>query len=73
MKQESKHLSQEQQQLATKSSQELTPTEFATAEELLRHDTAQTDVPPVIAERLSKSIEGLPRPSRSWWQRILNR
>jgi len=72
MKQESKHQSKEQEQLAAESSQRTDFREFATAEELLRHDAAQTQVPPVIAERLSKSIEGLPRPSRSWWQRIFN-
>jgi uncharacterized protein YprB with RNaseH-like and TPR domain len=73
MKQESKHKSGEQEQLAAKSSQQFTATEYATAEELLRHDAAQTDVPPVIAERLSQSIQNLPRPSRSWWQRMFNR
>jgi hypothetical protein len=73
MKHESKHQSREQEQLAAKSSQQFTATEFATTEELLRHDAAHTDVPPLIAERLSKSIQNLPRPSRSWWRRIFNR
>jgi hypothetical protein len=71
MKHESKQQSEEQ--LITKSTQETAAREFATTDELLRHDAAQTEVPPVIAERLSKSIEGLPRPSKSWWQRIFNR
>ena len=73
MKHESKHQAREQEQLASKTSAQLTAKEYATSEELLRHDLAQTDVPPVIAERLSKSIESLPRPSRSWWQRIFDR
>ena len=73
MKQESKHKSGEQEQLSTGSSQQTAFREFSTTEELLRHDAAQTDVPPVIAERLSKSVQGLPAPSRSWWQRIFNR
>ncbi len=72
MKQESKHKSGEQEQLAAPSAQQLVARDFATAEELLRSDAARTDVPPVIAERLSKSIQGLPRPSRSWWRRIFN-
>ena len=50
MKQESKQRSQEQHQLSH--SQRSSTREFASAEELLRHDAAQTQVPPVIAERL---------------------
>ena len=73
MKHESKHQSAAQEQLADQSAQKLVAREFATSEELFRHDAAQTEVPPVVAERLSKSIEGLPRPSRTWWQRIFNR
>jgi hypothetical protein len=73
MKQESKHKSQEQEQLASASIGKTAAREFATAEELLRHDAAQTEVPPVIAERLTKSIQNLPRPSRTWWERLLKR
>jgi hypothetical protein len=72
MKHESKHQSREQEQLAAKTSQQLTAVEFATTEELFRHDAAKIDVPPVIAERLSKSVQNLPRPSRSWWRRMFN-
>lgn len=71
MKQESKQRSQEQHQ--NTHSQQSTAREFATAEELLRHDAAQTQVPPVIAERLTQSIAKLPQPPRSWWQRWLKR
>jgi hypothetical protein len=73
MKHESKQKAEEHEQLVAKSAQENVAREFATTDELLRHDAAQTEVPPVIAERLSKSIEGLPGPSRSWWQRIFDR
>ena len=73
MKHESKQQSGEQEQLAAQSMQQPVAREFATTEELLRHDAAQSEVTSVIAERLSKSIEGLPRPSRSWWQRMFNR
>jgi hypothetical protein len=44
--------------------------EFETAEKLLRFDAAHTKVPVGLAERLRKSSEGLPPPSRPWWQRI---
>lgn len=71
MKHESKR--QQSEQVVANSNQENTAREFATTDELLRHDAAQTEVPPIVAERLSKSIEALPRPSRSWWQRMFNR
>lgn len=71
MKHESKHRSQEQ--LAHTAAHQATTREFATAEELLRHDAAQTQVPPVIAERLTQSIAKLPQQPRSWWQRWLKR
>ena len=71
MKHESKQ--QQSEQVVVNSKQENTAHEFATTDELLRHDATQTEVPPVIAERLSKSIEDLPRPSRSWWQRMFDR
>lgn len=44
--------------------------EFATAEEMIRHDAAQAPVPPAVAERLQKSIAQEPKPERSWWQRL---
>ena len=72
MKHESKQRSQEQERLAA-AARQTTACEFATAEELLRHDAAQTEVPPVIAERLTKSIQNLPRPTKTWWQRWLKR
>lgn len=71
MKHESKQ--QQREQFVAKSTEKNVVREFATTNELLQHDAAQIEVPPVVAERLSKSIEGLPRPSRSWWQRIFDR
>jgi hypothetical protein len=46
--------------------------EFKSAEELLRHDAAQTAVPPEIARRLSKSIAEAPPPRRAWWRKLLD-
>ena len=40
-----------------------TALEFATTEEMIRHDTAQIEVPSAIAERLSKSIAAEPKRS----------
>jgi hypothetical protein len=71
MKQQTK-LSQEQQQQATEhQTQQPAAREFATAEELLRYDAANTPVPPVIAQRLQKSTGDLPGPKPAWWQRWL--
>lgn len=47
-----------------------TPLEFATAEELLRHDALHTPVPPAIGQRLRESLGPLPAPRRSWWRRL---
>jgi len=71
MKQQTK-LSQEQQQQATEhQTQQPAAKEFATAEELLRYDAANTPVPPVIAQRLQKSTGDLPGPKPAWWKRLL--
>ena len=55
------------------SAQQQTAVEFATTEDMLRHDAAQTPVPPAVAERLQKSVEREPRPARAWWQRWFER
>lgn len=46
--------------------------EFASPEELLRHDAAQTEVPERVAERLRDSVRREPKASRpkGWWQRL---
>ena len=74
MKQETKHTpqtSQEQGQLSETQSQQAAAREFATAEEALREDIRQTVVPPAIEQRLSKSIENLPKPEKPWWKRLI--
>ena len=72
MKRHTKLTSEEQQQLAAEhKSQSQESREFANVEEMLRHDAAQTIVPPDIALRLQKSIGPLPPPNRSWWKRLL--
>jgi hypothetical protein len=42
--------------------------EFASPEEMLRHDAAQTTVPPAIADRLQYSLSQTKAPARSWWK-----
>jgi hypothetical protein len=62
--------SHEQQDSAARTEQSV-PREFATTDELLRHDAAQITVPPEVAQRLNQSISSLPKPATSWWRRLL--
>jgi hypothetical protein len=68
MKQQTK-LSEEQQHAVEQQAQKQSALEFASAEEMLRYDAANTAVPPDIARRLEQSTAGLPSPKRSWWKR----
>lgn len=70
MKQEKKLTPRAQQQVAETQSQKVEAREFATAEELLRHDAGQTQVPPAVAKRLDESIQREPKPARPWWKRL---
>lgn len=69
MKQEIKHTAQEQEQVSGTESQQTSAREFASTEEMLRFDAAQTPVPPRIAERLRESTAELPKPKPGWWKR----
>jgi hypothetical protein len=73
MKHHTKLTAQEQAQhlAAEHENTQETPREFATPEEMLRHDAMHTPVPPAIVHRLQASIARLPPPARSWWQRWL--
>ena len=73
MKHENKLIPKEQGQLEAQQQQTQSPPaqEFATPEEMLRHDALHTPVPTAIAHRLQESIgETLP-PPQSWWRRLL--
>ena len=71
MKRQTKLTSEEQQRLSeAKSEQAAAAREFATPEELLRYDARQTIVPAAVAERLAQSVQQVPQPPRSWWQRF---
>ncbi len=63
----------EEQQLETAQQQsQPQPLEFATPEELLRHDALHTPVPPSVTERLEKSLSEEPPPKEAlpWWKRL---
>jgi hypothetical protein len=68
-----KKFSQEQQEVSETQSQQTTMREFASVEELLRHDVKQTSVPRSIAERLNRSLQNESCLPRSWWRRWLGR
>jgi hypothetical protein len=68
MKQRTK-LSQ-QQHAEAHQTQQPAGQEFASAEELLRHDAAQTSVPPKIAERLKRTTAAAAPPKTGWLKRI---
>ena len=73
MKRQTKLTQQEQEQLAAEQqhTQSASPLEFATVEEMLRHDALHTPVPPTIATRLEESTSQLePPPGRAWWRRF---
>jgi hypothetical protein len=63
----------DEQQLAAaqQQTQQSAGHEFATPEEMIRHDALHTPLPPAIAQRLQASIGQLPPARRSWWRRLL--
>jgi hypothetical protein len=61
---------QRQEQAAEQQTQAKPALEFATPEELLRYDAAQTPVPGGIARRLQQSAADLPQPKPAWWKRF---
>ena len=63
-------LEQQQQHPAEQQTQQQSSREFATVEEMLRYDTANTPVPPAVAERLQRSVNQTPKPAGAWWQRF---
>ena len=73
MKQQTKLSEEQQQQVTEHQTQQPAGREFATAEELLRYDAANTPVPPAIALRLKKSTGALPQPKAAWWRNLLGR
>jgi hypothetical protein len=70
MKHQSK-FSPQQEHVEEQQANAKTGVEFAGSDELLRHDAAQTVVPPEIALRLQKSSGQITPPkSRSWWKNL---
>jgi hypothetical protein len=78
MKKKLQHLEQHeheaQAELQQHAREEQAAREFATTEEAIRADAAETEVPPAIAVRLQKSLDANPPvvPERSWWRKLFN-
>jgi hypothetical protein len=62
---------QQEQHVAQNQSQAMQ--DFASVEEMLRHDALHTPVPPAIEQRLDQSLGPVTPPPKSWWRRILGR
>lgn len=62
-----------QQQQEQQQSQAQNTREFASVEEMIRCDAAQTQAPPQVEERLRQSLAREPQPTRSWWRRWFDR
>jgi hypothetical protein len=60
---------QQRQETAEQTTQHPPRHEFATVEEMIRHDASRTEPPAAIADRLADSISKEPRPARAWWRR----
>jgi hypothetical protein len=77
MEHPSKRLQQKQrEELAATAQQQrqgATARQFTTAEEVLRFDASQTDVPAALVERLQNSIRREPPVSSPWWKRWFGR
>ncbi|HTH46333.1 MAG TPA: hypothetical protein VMB21_02355 [Candidatus Limnocylindria bacterium] len=59
------------EQAHTTTTQSGTAREFATPEELLRHDRTHTPVPPAVSERLEQSLAAeKPAKPKPWWKRL---
>ncbi len=73
MKQHSKLRQNEQQETTQQqhSEQKSETKEFSSVEEMLRHDSAQTAVPPNLADRVNRSVANEPQPPSSWWKRLV--
>jgi hypothetical protein len=67
------HQQQEQQTSDLRETQQQQAArEFASVEELIRLDAAETVPPASLAERLNESIAREPKPERPWWKRLFS-
>jgi hypothetical protein len=70
MKRQSKLTPREELTLGEQLTQQHAAREFASVEDMLRHDALHTPVPPNIACRLQESIGPSPVARPAWWRRL---
>ncbi len=61
---------EQEQAQAIQNSQATPVSEFATVEEMLRHDARHTVVPPSVERRLRDSVAKESPGQASWWRRL---
>ena len=66
----SRETDEQQAAASTHQSQQSAGLDFATPEEMLRHDALHTAMPPNLPYRLRDSLGGTPSPRGSWWKRL---
>jgi hypothetical protein len=65
------HAEEQQAAVGQQQSQTQAPREFATVEEMLRHDAKETHVPETIGQRLQETVRQIPAPPRQpWWRKF---
>jgi hypothetical protein len=60
----------EQEQQSEQTLQQSSAMEFASVEEMLRYDAAQTVTPRRITSRLRESLGDVPQVQPPWWRKI---
>jgi hypothetical protein len=70
MKHNAKFSNQQQQLDAALAQSKPAFREFATVEDMLRHDAIHTPVPPAIAHRLTETVSQLASSRKPWWRRF---
>ena len=57
--------------LAEQHQETTSATEFASVDEMIRHDAAGTKVPAAVTDRVRRAVAGEgARPAGSWWRRF---
>ena len=64
------HAEQEQSSAQFQETNQAQVKEFATVDDLLRHDSERNPVPPEVADRLGRSLENEPKAEKPWYKRL---
>jgi len=70
MKRKLTHQHQQLEQSTSQQAEHQTAREFATVDEMLRHDALHTPVPPSIGARLHESLSQTSSAAAPWWRHL---